>query len=227
LRATADAGSTFTGWSGSCTGTADCVLAMTSAKSVTANFSKSSSAYANSVLTMFAGYFGRPPSVSGLNYYEDQMVKSAGNYKILVDDFYKSPESVAMFSGQSTSAQVTQVFRNLFGRDPLAAGLDYWTLQVLSGKISLAEMAYTVAFSAAPGSADAVVLQARQRASKAFADALNTTASILAYSGSAGRTFGRQYLACVRSSANADAAIARLDATMATLAAGATAYVCP
>jgi hypothetical protein len=174
---------------------------------------------------MFAGYFGRPPGSAGLTYYEDRMTASAGNYKILVDDFYKSAESVTMFSGQSTSAQVTQVFRNLFGRDPLSAGLDYWTLQVLSGKISIAEMAYTVAFGAAPGSADALVLEARQRASKAFADALNTSARSEAYGKALG--VGRQYLACVLSSANADAAIASLESTMTALVAGSTTYVCP
>ncbi|MCP4684481.1 MAG: hypothetical protein GY867_03435, partial [bacterium] len=38
LTATADAGSTFTGWSGACSGTGDCVLTMDAAKSVTATF---------------------------------------------------------------------------------------------------------------------------------------------------------------------------------------------
>ena len=37
--ATANAGSTFTGWSGDCTGLADCILTVDSAKSITATFS--------------------------------------------------------------------------------------------------------------------------------------------------------------------------------------------
>ena len=38
LAAAADAGSTFTGWSGACTGTGSCVVTVDAAKSVTANF---------------------------------------------------------------------------------------------------------------------------------------------------------------------------------------------
>jgi endoglucanase len=41
LTATAAAGSTFAGWSGSCTGTGSCVLSMTAARSVTATFNTS------------------------------------------------------------------------------------------------------------------------------------------------------------------------------------------
>lgn len=38
LTASAASGSTFTGWSGACSGTGSCILTMTSAQSVTANF---------------------------------------------------------------------------------------------------------------------------------------------------------------------------------------------
>ena len=44
LTATPAAGSTFTGWSGACTGTGSCVVSMTAARSVTATFASASTA---------------------------------------------------------------------------------------------------------------------------------------------------------------------------------------
>jgi uncharacterized repeat protein (TIGR02543 family) len=38
LTASADTGSTFTGWGGACSGTANCVVTMDAAKTVTATF---------------------------------------------------------------------------------------------------------------------------------------------------------------------------------------------
>ncbi len=79
LTATAGAGSTFTGWSGACTGTATtCTLAMTAARNVTANFApataafgltinaaKSNSTAAGSVSTAPAGLSCTTPTVAG------------------------------------------------------------------------------------------------------------------------------------------------------------------
>jgi endo-1,4-beta-D-glucanase Y len=49
LTATPDAGSTFTGWSGACTGTGTCAVAMSAAQSVTATFAGSPTPYALTV----------------------------------------------------------------------------------------------------------------------------------------------------------------------------------
>ena len=49
VTAKADAGSTFGGWSGDCNGTGACSVTMTSAKSVTATFSKNGSGNAQTV----------------------------------------------------------------------------------------------------------------------------------------------------------------------------------
>ncbi|MDE2180364.1 MAG: hypothetical protein KGJ40_05895, partial [candidate division NC10 bacterium] len=49
LTATPDTGSTFTGWSGACTGTGTCTVTMTAAQSVTATFALAPSSYALTV----------------------------------------------------------------------------------------------------------------------------------------------------------------------------------
>ena len=174
---------------------------------------------------MFTGYFGRPPGIAGLAYYESWMNSSNGNYRILVDDFYKSTESATLFAGMNTRSQITQVFQNLFSRAPATEGLNYWATQVDTGAISIAEMAYTVAYNAQ--TSDLATLEAKRSAALAFAQALNTSQRVSAYGNSAGLLLGRNYLACVNSTTAANAAIARLESTMATLLAGQSAYSCP
>ena len=225
LRAVANAGSSFAGWGGACSGTADtCTVSLDSARNVTANFSGGTSAYTQQVVTMFTGYFGRPAAASGQSYYEGLMTQSGGNYRILVDDFYKSAESQAIYGGLGVSAQVTQVFRQLFSRDPQPSGLTYWTQQVTQGVISVPEIAYTVAYNAAD--ADSAILGAKRRAALEFSKALAANAQYAsAYSQSL--ALGRAYLNCVNGDAAADAAIARLPTTMANMAAGVITYTCP
>lgn len=225
LTAQASSGSTFTGWGGACSGTGSCTLAAgTSSASVTANFSGGASVYTQQVVTMFTGYFGRPAAASGQAYYENKMIQSGGYYQILVDDFYKSAESQAIYGGVSVPNQISQVFQQLFSRQPLSSGLTYWTQQVNQGVISVPEIAYTVAYNAA--SADTEVLNAKRRAALAFTQALATnTQYASAYSQSL--AVGRLYLACVTGTASADAAIAKLPVTMANLAANIKTYTCP
>lgn len=225
LRAVASAGSSFAGWGGACSGTTDtCTVLLDSARNVTANFTGGTSAYTQQVVTMFAGYFGRPAAASGQSYYEGLMTQSGGNYRILVDDFYKSAESQAIYGGLGVSAQVTQVFRQLFSRDPLSSGLTYWTQQVNQGVISVPEIAYTVAYNAAD--ADSAILNAKRRAALEFTKALAANSQ---YANAYGQSLalGRAYLNCVNGDAAADAAIARLPTTMANMAAGVVAYTCP
>ena len=152
------------------------------------------------------------------------MAQSSGNYRILVDDFYKSAETQAIYGGLTVSDQIRQVFQQLFGRQPLDAGLSYWVQQVSSGQISVPEIAYTVAYNA--GQEDTAVLNAKRRAALAFTAMLETNSQ---YSQSYTRSqiVGRLYLACVKSNADADAAVAKLPTTMGNMAAGIYAYVCP
>jgi hypothetical protein len=226
LTATPLVGNTFLGWSGACSGTGTCTTTLDAARNVTATFSASvGGVWAQQVTTMFTGYFGRPPGISGLAYYEGWMGSSNGNYRILVDDFYKSAESASQFAGMGTSDQVTRVFQNLFSRAPASEGLTYWTNQVNTGAISIAEMAYTVAYNAQ--SADLAVLDSKRTASLAFAQALNTTQRVEAYGKAAGQQLGRSYLACVNSTPPASAAVGRLESTMTSLVSGQSAYTCP
>ncbi|MCK6414687.1 MAG: DUF1566 domain-containing protein [Giesbergeria sp.] len=180
--------------------------------------------YAVQVITMFAGYMGRPAGVSGQAYYENHMIQSAGNFRILVDDFFKSDEGQALYGGKNVSAQIKQVYQLLFSRQPLAAGLEYWTRQVTQGVISVPELAYTAAYNAA--SADTAVLNAKRRAALAFTQALGSN-PLYSSAYNSNLALGRAYLACVKSDASAAAVIAQLPTIMKSLLAGAASYSCP
>lgn len=169
-------------------------------------------AFANQVHTMFITYFGRPPAKSGLDYYVGLMNSSNGNWKIIVDDFFNSAESKEFFAGLSVEQQVNKIFMQAFGRPAAVEGLNYWTGEVIAGRISLPELAYTVANNASP--ADLARLTARIESSKAWVEALNTSEEILAYSTQAGRDAGRAFLDGItdtaKTPAEADAALAAL-----------------
>ena len=115
--------------------------------------------YYTQVYTMFVGYYGRPPAKSGLDYYADLVDKAGGNLAVVIDDFFKSAESQAFFAGKTVEQQVNQIFQNLFGRDALPAGLNYWTNLINNGTVALSQAAYAIAFNAA--AADVAVRDAK------------------------------------------------------------------
>ena len=83
----------------------------------------------------YLAYFGRPADVSGLAYYADQseaQVKAA---------FSASPESQAFFGSMAVAAQINTIYKNLFNRDAEPAGLTYWSQEIGSGRLSLADAA--------------------------------------------------------------------------------------
>jgi uncharacterized repeat protein (TIGR02543 family) len=68
LTATAQTGSTFTGWSGACTGTSPCVVSMTAARSVTATFKLQSISLATSTTGNGMGTIGASPAGTSFPY---------------------------------------------------------------------------------------------------------------------------------------------------------------
>lgn len=174
------------------------------------------STWLGSVQTMYVAYFGRPAAPTGRDYYAGLLDTAGGNYAALLDDFWNSTESQGLFNQTSTEGKVNAIFNQLFGRDALLDGLTYWTNQINTGKVSLPAAAYTIAYNAA--AADTAVLNAKLTAADAFTGALDTTAEVLGYisNASAGRTF----LSTVETDAQAAAAVADIDTTIADVVSG-------
>lgn len=153
----------------------------------------------------YLAYFGRPADVSGLAFYADQseaQVKAA---------FSASPESQAFFGSMAVAAQINTIYRNLFNRDAEPAGITYWSQEIGSGRLSLADAAMGILAGAQND--DKVAVANKLAASDAFTAALDTTAEILGYAGSAAVAPARAFLAAV------DATAASLTAAIAGVAA--------
>ncbi|MFI4940317.1 MAG: hypothetical protein ACHP7O_08275, partial [Burkholderiales bacterium] len=109
----------------------------------------------NAVQTLFVAYFGRPAAPAGLAYWlsNGQSLDQVGSY------FSHSPELLNQITGldpnaltQSTaSALVTNFFVNLFGRQPLPAGLAYWTNALQTGAITINNLGTTLVANASSG----------------------------------------------------------------------------
>lgn len=141
----------------------------------------------------YLAYFGRPADVSGLAFYSDQteaQVKAA---------FSASPESQAFFGSMATATQINTIYRNLFNRDAEPAGISYWSKEIGSGRLSLADAAMGILAGAQND--DKTAVANKLVASEAFTAALDTTAEILGYAGAAAVTPARAFLAGVDSTA--------------------------
>ncbi len=96
LTATPDAGSTFTGWSGDCTGTGTCVVTMSAARSVTASFTITT--HTLSVSTAGTGSGSVTSSPAGINCPGD--CSEAYNYNTMVT-LTATPTAGSDFAGWS------------------------------------------------------------------------------------------------------------------------------
>ena len=148
----------------------------------------------------YVTFFSRPADVAGLNYWSSY----AGSVADLYATFAKSDEYSSIFDKLSNSQKVAAVYQNLFGRAPELEGLNYWTLQLDTGAVTVAGLALTVAAGAQ--STDATIVANRVIAATAFTNELDSGAKALAYQGDAANTIAKQWLSSVTDDASLAAA---------------------
>ena len=174
---------------------------------------------ANAVQKLYVAYFNRPADTLGLNYWVSVVAANGGSTALVSAAFAASPEYAATYAGMSTAARVDAIYNNLFGRSAEPTGLTYWGGLIDSGKISISNAVTQIA-GGAQGT-DLVAYNSKATAAEAFTTALNTTAEIVAYSGTAANNAAKVWLSSIKDVATATAAVvpAVLDASIATLTA--------
>ncbi|MES2257250.1 MAG: DUF4214 domain-containing protein [Pseudomonadota bacterium] len=110
----------------------------------------SSADYSTLVQQLYIAYLGRPADSAGLADFQvrlaalgapaniqdlEQAYDTNPGIKALIDGFAESAESTALYPGTNAKF-VNAVYHNLFNRDPLIAGLNFWTSQMTSGSVT-------------------------------------------------------------------------------------------
>src|SRR5262245_43767315 len=110
LTATAAAGSTFTGWSGACTGTATCTVTMNAAKSVTATFALQTFALTTNTSGTGSGTITSSPA--GINCGTDCAESYASNVSVTLTATAAAGSTFTGWSGACTGTAACTVTIN-------------------------------------------------------------------------------------------------------------------
>ena len=175
----------------------------------------------NQVYQLFVGYFGRPPTQAAVDYYAGLIADNPDQgYLAMLDDAVNSPEAAALFEDASTQDVVFAVFNNAFGRDPLEAGLDFYTGLIDDEVIPVTQLPFEIiANPDAVDPADQAVLDAKIAVAQAVTAALGDDAEAIAdYQDNLDQA--RALLASVVDEESRDFVLDNLDAILANLLAG-------
>lgn len=174
--------------------------------------------YTEAVQKLYVAYFSRPADAAGLTYWENVVTANGGNTAAVSTAFANSQEYKDTFVGQSQYQIINTIYMNLFGRPAEPAGLAYWGQGLINGTFTVAEAVTTIA-GAAQGT-DATAYANKVAAATAFTAALDTSAEILGYSGTAANLAAKTFLAGITDSATSlsNAIVpATLNASIATV----------
>ncbi len=126
LSAQADAGSSFAGWSGACTGTnSSCTVSMDGARGVTANFISGGGGGplpdpVQFVTQQYLDFLGRSPESTSLSYWVSQLNAGSVTRAQLIESFMYSNEFQGRFG------PLVRLYTAYFRRIPDYGGLMYW-----------------------------------------------------------------------------------------------------
>ncbi len=176
----------------------------------------------------YVAYYGRPADNGGAKFWSDLLTQNGvsysprggdgltgaeqGAYDRIINQFGNSPEANRLFGGLSNRDKVNLVYNHAFDRNAETAGLNFWTQQLNSGSVTLANFVLEVALGAQ--NQDAMILRNKIASANIFSQSIQTPQQIQAYKGSsaeiAGRAFLDRYGLTVSSQASAQTAIDNL-----------------
>lgn len=113
----------------------------------------------NQVQLAYIGYYGRPADAGGLRYWVDRLRKENGQIGSIIEAFGNSDEFIERYGSLTNRELIRGIYQQLFGRDPEAAGWDFWTDALERGVYTLPNI--TLAVMSGALNEDVVVLDNR------------------------------------------------------------------
>ncbi|GHA32570.1 hypothetical protein GCM10007989_30840 [Devosia pacifica] len=144
-----------------------------------------------SVQGVYIAIFGRPADPVGLAYW-NEVTDNGQNLSQMIAAFTDAPEFEERFAGQSNSEIVTAIYQALFGREPDAEGLAFYTDALDNGTLPIETIAINILDGAQ--NEDAQIIQNKEAAADVFTASLDTPEEIAAYSGANAEAYGQQFL---------------------------------
>lgn len=139
---------------------------------------------------IYVALFGRPADPAGLAYFNE--ATSNGANLDAIGDLASTAEYQDRFDGLTNNEIITQLYQDLFGRDPEAAGLEFFVAALNNGTLNINNIAIAI-LDGAQGD-DAAVVANKVAAADAFTAALDTEIEIGAYKGDAAAEIARNLL---------------------------------
>jgi len=162
---------------------------------------------------LYVAYYNRPGDPAGLAFWKGVVDGAGGDLSAVSAAFATSTEYMSVYGGKDNRSVVNTVYRNLFGRDGEAAGLDYWA-NALDKKLITVDAVVTAIASGAQNQ-DLVAFNNKVKFATAFTGALDLHPERAAYNGDDALAYAKQLTSAVTTDASLATATANLDASTA------------
>ncbi|WP_166664644.1 DUF4214 domain-containing protein [Candidatus Thiosymbion oneisti] len=110
--------------------------------------SRTFDAYETAIIEIYIAYYGRPPDVGGLDYWAKRLEAEGNSLVSIIDAFGTSEEFEKRFGGMDNEQLVTNLYFQMFGRDPEPKGLAYYVSKLQSGTSSLPRISLDILYGA-------------------------------------------------------------------------------
>lgn len=96
--------------------------------------------YYKQVEKIYMAYYGRDADTDGAAYWSARLDDEGGNLNSIIDAFANSTEAQGLYGGMTDENKISTIYQQLFSRSPDTGGLNYYTEQLSSGKMTQASI---------------------------------------------------------------------------------------